>query len=255
MRRPSWVDWALNVAAVNHAAAVERFAEAAELMREAQRGAVTGRGGDLRTAMTGLRDRTGELARHVNGVLTDHGRPAALPEVTERLAQIATSDGSAEQLRAGLLLGDAGEDAMVGFGDAEVSEARSKTASKPAPKKATQPKAARKKAAPKSDQPDSAPEPGPDITFERRRIEHDLKTADRVSQAARRDADRADTAVRHAKSAVDAATDSFNQAQASLERAQRRLEREQADRDAAHAKAESAAAEAAGLRDALDALG
>jgi hypothetical protein len=76
MRRPSWVDWALNVTAVEHASEVERFADAASLMRDAQRSAVTGRGGvDLRSAMIGLRDRTGELARRANGALTSNGRP------------------------------------------------------------------------------------------------------------------------------------------------------------------------------------
>ena len=245
MRRPSWVDWALNITATEHGADVERFAEAAEMMREAQRSAVTGRGNvDLRTAMTGLRDRTGALARRVNGVLTGHRRPAALPEITERLAEIATSDAFTDQLRAGLLFGDAGDDARLGFGDGDgnAGEMRSK---KPAPTK----KAAAKPAKP------ATPEPGPDLTLERRRVERDLKAADRVSQAAKRDATRADAAVRHAKTAVDAATDTVNQAQASLDRAQRRFEREQAARDAARAKADTAAAEAARLRTALDELG
>ena len=244
MRRPSWVDWALNVAATEHGADVERFAESAELMREAQRGAVTGRGGvDVRTAMTGLRDRTGELARRVNGVLTDHGRPAALPEITERLAEIATSDASTDQLRAGLLLGDAGDDAGLGFGDVDTTE----EPWKPARKQAAPKKGAAKRQKPATTEPG----PGLDLTLERRRIERDLKTADRVSKAAKRDADRADTAVRHAKTAVDAATDTVNQAQASLDRAQRRFEREQVDRDAAHAKADTAAADLAQLRKAL----
>ncbi len=243
LRRPSWVDWALNMAAVDHAGEIARFVDAAELMRDAQRGAVTGRGDvDLRAAMTGLRDRTGELARCVNRVLTGHGRPPALPEITERLAEIATSDRSADRLRAGLLLGDAGEDVGLGFGDVDDSAAPSK----PKPTK----KATTKKTAP-AEQEKEAPA---DLSLERRRIERDLKTADRVSKAARRDADRADTAVRHAKAAADAATDAINQAQAALDRAQRRLVREQADRDGAHARAEAAAAELERLRKALDDL-
>jgi len=244
MRRPSWVDWALNVAAADHAGDVERFAEAAELMRAAQRGAVTGRGGvDLRTAMTGLRDRTGELARRVNGVLTDHGRGAALPEITERLAEVATSDAATGQLRAGLLLGDVGDAGALTFGDADREEPRAKpTKQVPGSRKV----------------PGSKPRPAPqepDTTLERRRIERELKTADRVSQAARRDADRAATAVRHAKTALNAATDTLNQAQASRDRAQRRLDRDEADSAAARDKADAAAAEAARLRAALAALG
>ncbi len=250
LRRPSWVDWALNMAAVDHAGEIARFVDAAELMRDAQRGAVTGRGDvDLRAAMTGLRDRTGELARCVNRVLTGHGRPPALPEITERLAEIATSDRSADRLRAGLLLGDAGEDVGLGFGDVDERAAPSKP--KPTKKAATKKnKTTTKKTAPVK-QENEAPA---DLSLERRRIERDLKTADRVSKAARRDADRADTAVRHAKAAADAATDAVNQAQAALDRAQRRLVREQADRDGAHARAEAAAAELERLRKALDDL-
>ena len=241
MRRSSWVDWALNVASAQHGNDVERFAEASALMRDAQRSAVTGRGGvDLRTAMTGLRDRTGELARRVNGVLTDHGRAAALPEITERLAEIATSDVATGQLRAGLLLGETGDDGDLGFGDAvpakKVPGSRRVPGSKPRPT------------------PAAAKEPEADLTLERRRIERDLKTAERVGHAAKRDADRADTAARHAKTAVDAATDTLNQAQAALDRARRRLDRDENDRDAAREKADAAAAEVARLRTALDAV-
>lgn len=239
MRRPSWVDWALNVAATEHADVVARFAEAAALMRHAQRGAVTGRGGaDVRRAMVGLRDRTGELARHVNGVLTGHGRPAALPEITERLAEIAMSDASTDRLRAGLVTGDADADSNLVFGDVGAPDAPAKPRA-----------AARRRTKPPT------PEPGPDLTLERRRIERNLETADRVSQAARRDAGRADTAVRHAQTAVDVATDAVNQAQASLDRAQRRLERACAEREAAHAKAEAAGDDVARLRAALDGVG
>jgi hypothetical protein len=253
LRRPSWVDWALNVAAAEHAADVERFAEAAELMREAQRGAVTGRGGvDLRTAMTGLRDRTAELARRVNSVLTDNTRPAALPEVTERLAEIATSDASTEQLRAGLLLGDAAADGGLGFGDADTTDGPAPRTPKPKPKPKPRPKPAGASKAAATQTPEPA---GPDLTLERRRLERELKTAERVSHAATRDADRADTAVRHATSAVAAATDAVAQAQSSLDRAERRLQREQADRDATREKADTAAAELARLREALDAIG
>ena len=239
MRRPAWVDWALNVTAAEHAADVERFADAAESMRDAQRGAVTGRGGvDLRTAMTGLRDRTGELARRANAVLTSHGRPGALPEITERLAEVATSDASTERLRAGMLLGDAGDEAGFAFGDtAHAADTSPPRKSKPA-----------KEAAAKA-KPQPKPEPAsPDLTLERRRIERDLKTAERVSHAATRDAERADTAVRHAKTAVDAATDAVTKAQSALDRAQRRLRREEAQRDAARDKAEAGAAEVARLR-------
>jgi hypothetical protein len=249
MRRPSWVDWALNVTAVEHAAEVERFADAASLMRDAQRSAVTGRGGvDLRSAMIALRDRTGELARRANAALTGNGRPAALPEITERLAEIATSDQSTNQLRAGRLFGDSGDEADIGFGDIEGGDgappAKPRKAKEPANKPAKKPA--------NNTQP---LESAPDRTLERRRIDRELKTAERVSHAATRDAERAGTSVRHAKSAVDAATDAVTQAQSALDRAQRRLQREETQRDAARDKAAATEAEVARLRRALTELG
>jgi hypothetical protein len=249
VRRPAWVDWALNVTAFEHAADVARFADAAEAIRDAQRGAVTGRSGvDLRTAMTGLRDRTGELARRANAVLTRHGRPAALPDITERLAEVAVSDASTEQLRAGLLLADTGDEAGFAFGGTTgAPDPSERHKPKPAKAKPAQVKAAQVKAA--KPEPERA---GPDLTLERRRIERDLKTAERVSHAATRDAERADIAVRHAKTAVDAATDAVTKAQSALDRAQRRLRREEELRDAARDKAEAGAAELARLRRALE---
>jgi hypothetical protein len=255
MRRPAWVDWALNVTATEHPADVERFADAAEAMRDAQRSAVTGRAGvDLRTAMIGLRDRTGELARRANAALTGHGRPAALPDITERLAEIATSDAFTEQLRAGLLLGEAGDDGGLGFGDVDTGDTarprKPKPAKAPAPERKATVKAKAKTTASKP-----GAEPTTDRTFERRRLERDLKTAERVSHAATRDAERANTAVRHAKTGVDAATDAVTQAQSALERAQRRLQREENERDTARGKADAAADEMARLRRELEDLG
>jgi hypothetical protein len=257
VRRPAWVDWALNVVAAEHAGDVERFADAAEAMRAAQRSAVTGQAGvDLRSAMLGLRDRTGELARRANTVLTGRGRPSALPDITERLAEVATSDASTEQLRAGLLLGDAGDDGDLGFGDVDADDTAPARARKPKPKPAKEPDQQRTKVTAKIKPAATKPEaePGPDRTLERRRIERDLKTAERISHAATRDAERANTAVRHAKSAVDAATDAVTQAQSALDRANRRLQREETERDKSRDKADAAAAEVARLRRELDDL-
>jgi hypothetical protein len=177
-------------------------------------------------------------------VLTSHGRPAALPDITERLAEVATSDASTARLRAGMLQGDDGDEGGFAFGDtADAADTSPPRKSKPAKEPAAKPAA----------KPKAKPEPAsPDLTLERRRIERDLKTAERVSHAATRDAERADTAVRHAKTAADAATDAVTKAQSALDRAQRRLRREEAQRDAAREKAEAGAAEVARLRRALE---
>ena len=55
MRRPAWTDWALNVVADDDGEIVDRFAEAASEMREAQKAAFAGRGDvDLRGSHFGL---------------------------------------------------------------------------------------------------------------------------------------------------------------------------------------------------------
>jgi hypothetical protein len=151
------------------------------------------------------------------------------------------------------LLGDAGDDdGALGFGDAEADETAPSRKSKPT--KQREPKATVKaKAKPAATKSES--KLGPDRTLERRRIERDLKTAERISHAATRDAERTNTSVRHAKTGVDAATDAVTQAQSALERAQRRLQREETGRDAARNKADASSAEVARLRRELEELG
>ena len=207
MRRPAWVDWALNVTAAEHAGDVERFADAADAMRDAQRGAVTGRGGvDLRTAMTGLRDRTGELARRANAVLTE-------PRTTGGAARDHRTAGGDRHVRRDPPTNSAPgccsatpatTEASRSATPADTADTRRAASQKPA-------KEPRRRSRHRRPREGRARDPGPDLTLERRRIERDLKTADRVSHAATRDAERADTAVRHAKTAVDAATDAVDE--------------------------------------------
>jgi len=117
LRRPSWVDWALNAIAGARGEEVEGFADAAAQLREAQAAAIEGRDGpDLRTSLRGLREATTTLARLATRGLSDAGRTPDAAEVAARLGEIAASQGAVDQLRSGVL-GSGDPDETGPFGD------------------------------------------------------------------------------------------------------------------------------------------
>ncbi len=145
LRRPSWIDWALNTAAAEQVAVVDEFAGAAAAMRDAQHAALEGRSGvDLRAAISSLRDQSAELTRAAAAVLTANGRGSSVAELTERLTQVAADEAATDRLRAGVLLeADAGGDELfagIELPDrpppAEAAKRAAKPATKPAPKRA-----------------------------------------------------------------------------------------------------------------------
>jgi hypothetical protein len=234
MRRPPWTDWALNVVASEDAPVVDRFVDAAAAMREAQQAAFAGRSGvDLRSAINELRERTGELARRANEVLTGNRRPAALAELTERLGEVAADEPASERLRLGMLADDAsdGSDNVGPFAGAvaEAPRRRSNRATEPA-QRATADKQPVKRSG-EAKQANKAPRADRDADADRRRADRELKDAERVHRLVTRDLGRADSAVRQASSVVDAATDAVAQANANLDRANQRLAREEAERE------------------------
>lgn len=105
LRRPGWDDWALNVAASEHADDVAAFSEAAAAVRDAQAAAIEGRGGpDVRAALRELRDQSAGLVRLAGEVLGRVGRAAPSgAELTARLAEVAAAETAIDQLRAGVL--------------------------------------------------------------------------------------------------------------------------------------------------------
>jgi hypothetical protein len=121
LRRPSVVDWALNVVARDHADLVGAYVGAAAAMRDAQAAAVEGRrGGDVRDAVRDLRTSTQPVLAAVEDVVTASGRAAGsqTAALTARLAEVAGNEAAAEQLRAGRL-GSAELDAVDPFAGLE----------------------------------------------------------------------------------------------------------------------------------------
>src|SRR5262249_1004001 len=106
LRRPSVVDWALNVTATQRPDLVAEFLEAGARLRDAQAAAAEGRqGGDVRTALQQLRRQSNAMLATANDVLAGAGRasgPLAGP-LTSRLSAVAVNREAGDQLRAARL--------------------------------------------------------------------------------------------------------------------------------------------------------
>lgn len=119
LRRPGWIDWALNVAAVEHTAAIEEFAAAAEALRDAQAATIEGRNGpDLRTSLRGLREATRTMAGLAAAKLRDASRTPDVAALGARLGSVASHSSTVHQLRHGVL-GSADIDEVGMFDDVE----------------------------------------------------------------------------------------------------------------------------------------
>jgi DNA repair exonuclease SbcCD ATPase subunit len=251
MRRPAWTDWALNVVAAEDTAVVDRWAEAAAEMRDAQRAAFAGRDVDLRGAINQLRDRAGELARSADKVLKRHRRPSALADITERLGEVAADETASERLRTGTLI-DAGSDGDDPFAaiTAEPTRSRPRAQAKSRTKAAT-----KTKTEPATERSAKPTAKATDRAGDRRRAERELKEAERVHRLVNRDLGRADSAVRQASKVVETATEALAQAEANLTRAQERQTRAEADREAVQRRLEQAERELERARRAITQLG
>jgi hypothetical protein len=223
-RRPSVVDWALNVVASEHADVVEGFVQAAAAGRSAQSAAVSGRGGDdLRTAIGELRDAIGQVVRRADEVAVRSGktRGALTATVTSRLTEIAATPDLADQL----------VQHRLGSGDVEVDDVFAGPSSGPstATKERTErpTKAARATKVPRATR--AAPAPPPVDQAARRELARAVAAAERAESAAQTAASR--TAAR-----VQRATADLAQAQERLTQAEQ-----------AHASAEEEHAKATGL--------
>ena len=116
LRRPGWVDWALNAVAAEQPDLVGDFADAAEVLREAQAASIEGRDGpDLRGALRAQRDATTALGRRAGAALRGAGRPPDTAEVVARLGEVAAQAEAVTQLRLGVLgSADPGDDDLFG---------------------------------------------------------------------------------------------------------------------------------------------
>ncbi len=246
IRRPNWVDWALNAVAAGDGELVEDFAGAAEVLREAQAASIEGRDGpDLRGALRALRDATTALGRRAGRALAEAGRDPDTAEVTSRLGEIAAQAGAVDQLRAGVLgSADPGdEDLFAGLTPAAPAKPRAKATEKQAKEKPSP-----KRASAKPDDTDKADRAEADVkpsAENRRRAEAEAKkTAERektakAEQAARRvERARLDKAVATARKRAERAEERFRAAQRALDEARADLDEANEELDTATAELE-----------------
>ncbi|MET0578862.1 MAG: hypothetical protein ABW122_09395, partial [Ilumatobacteraceae bacterium] len=199
LRRPGWEDWALNVTAVEQAADVAAFADAAAAVREAQAAAIEGRDGpDVRTSLHDLRGATTVVVRRATAVLGRVGRQAGAGELAGRLAEVAGSGEAVDQLRVGVLGagGDAPAELFAGLQPVESAAGDDEDElDRPAPR-STRGKARSTEPTPDAD--DEAPAPARDVRAaraEQRRRKEALQEATRARREAAKAADRAADAV------------------------------------------------------------
>jgi hypothetical protein len=207
LRRPSVVDWALNVVARDHADLVTDALAAAAALREAQGAAVEGRSGaDVGEAMRRMRTTTRPVTEAADAVLVAAGRPAGsqVAALTTRLAEIAGTEAAGDQLRAGRL-GSAELDAVDPFAGLEPPPASSRRTASARPASSRRPRA-RGAAAPATT-PHTA-----ESAADRRR-------AAQAEKAARRERDAAQAALAAAQRALDRAHAAAARAAADLDEA------------------------------------
>lgn len=148
LRRPRPVDWALDVAAAEHADATAGFVDAANALAAAQQAIIEGReGADLRAATRALRERTAELARLGVQISAGIGRApdSFVAEVTARLTAVAANPTALTLLEAGLLgTGDEGTaELFEGLEPADRPANRQAPTRRPAKRQADDPPARR----------------------------------------------------------------------------------------------------------------
>jgi len=145
IRRPSWIEWALNEAAVIDPDLVAEYASAAGESRDAQQAAVERREGtDLRGALRQLRDTVTSLAALASESLRGVERSSETAELVAKLGEIAGDETLVNRLRRGLLgagtLGADGSVAELVQPSASASKGSRAASKKPSSrKKATEP--------------------------------------------------------------------------------------------------------------------
>lgn len=237
LRRPSWIDGALNRVAAEEPAVVGEFVAAARSARRIQHADAEGRRTEsLPDALRAVRAAQGRLAAAGNDALVELGRKADLAGVTARLGRIGADPDQLDLLRAGVLGLEhhelVGAFATDDHSDDHAGNDRTDTAGRHASDVATS-----------GNDRDTAAE---EQATHRRHVE----TATRAARAADKEARVAATAARRAADRRDRAAAAVEAAEGALRDAERTLERaraELADHEARASEAERAADEAAGV--------
>ena len=151
VRRPGVSDWALDVAAVEHADDVAELVEAANEVLDAQEAAMEGRdAGDLRIRLKLLRVCTATVANQASTIAAQAGQTGAgssATDITTRLTEIAANRNALGLLERGLLgAEDPGVADPFGIGQPPATTVPAKAAPKAKP--AAEPEARAKPAGP-----------------------------------------------------------------------------------------------------------
>lgn len=151
VRRPGVSDWALDVAAAEHADDVAELVEAANEVIDAQEAAMEGRdGGDLRIRLKLLRVCAATVAKQASDIAARAGQSGAgssTMEITTRLTEVAANRNALSLLKRGLLgAEDPGVADPFGIADAAPSSAAKTKA--PKPRAEVEPAATAKRAGP-----------------------------------------------------------------------------------------------------------
>ncbi len=240
LRKPSAVDWALNVVAADHPEVIDDFLAAAARVREAQTAAAEGRGGaDGRDALRELRTQAARVVALVDEAAGRSASGGLTAAATARLAGLVADVGGGDQLRAAQL-GSSPSDVLDPFAALELSTAAptAQAAAAAAAAPATKPTKAAKAAK-------AAARPSAKEQARRRRLEEAVATAERAYATARQRVDDLDEQLEVARNAVTAAEEQLQARQSALAEAA-------SARDAA---AEQAARAEAALADARATLG
>ena len=136
VRRPGVSDWALDVAASEHAEDVAELVEAANEVLDAQEAAMEGRdGGDLRIRLKLLRVCTATVANQAGAIAVQAGQTGAgssVTDITTRLIEVAANRNALSLLERGLLgAEDPGVADPFGIGGAVAPTTPAKAAPKP----------------------------------------------------------------------------------------------------------------------------
>jgi len=205
LRKPSLVDWALNVVAAENGKDVAAFLDAAGAVRDAQAAAIEGRKGpDVRGALRDLRDRSGQVLGLAQEVLSGAGRDAAAEtgSVAGRLTEISASSDASAQLAAAVL----GSAVVV---PADVFAGLEATAA-PARRRAT-----------RSVSPQARSKADAVTQTSERQRKREIADATKARDAAARAADRATAAADKAAAALRNVERQLDQARESLDEAER----------------------------------
>jgi hypothetical protein len=229
LRRPSAVDWALNVASADDRKELEAFVSAAGAGREAQAAALEGRSEGLREAVGALRAASAALARRASAVATRAGvRGATAAAVANRLGAVAADPGLSDQLRAGRL--GAGGASDAGPEPADATDADPFAAHRSTPRPPPRPRPPRSPKA--GDTPGKRA--GTSVRASKRRddaLARELAEAERARETLHAEAERATERLRRADDDLFRSQKAVAKAEAAAAKAQAALQATQDELD------------------------